>query len=1013
MRPTHDSVLILHHTPGPLHRIILTTLSLVALACCQCEDLQGFESLYVVATTTPTGVNFGNAYVGSTARERVTLKATGNRAMLVLAINISHSDFSVTHDTLPLSVEPGRSAILDVSFAPTLDGSRSGELNIQTNADEGGELQVSLRGDGVEHPPCDDGNPCTTDSFDLEAQHCVHAPTHEFCDDGSACTTNDRCDNGTCVGEAISCADSITCTVDGCDPELGCRFLPDDSVCSDDDPCTLDVCGLEGCENPTAPNGTLCGTLEACVSVQMCLLGECTTVGIPDGTPCNDSNVCTQEDVCVAGICQGASADIPPEIVAEDFLYAPAFFSLPYTTSSFQGAYLDNALYVSDGISLKTAVLTEGALRVVGATPGVNAGPLVPISSSTRAVATMQDTKLVLLDTSVPQRPTVVAQTTLGNDGAATITVDGERVLACVLDFYVDTANDSTLVSIPLEADGFGLVEELDPEVCDVQRGAVALEGNRLARVPRRLGWPGDEENFFELWEIGTSEPALLGRISVDDLEIPEGVIPGPFTTLDLRGDHAVGFTVDTWPAGRVALWVDLRSVEAPRATVIPVGSGQFLGHFDSFLLGKNDEGLFTMDMSDPLHPGVPVPQPGSLDRIVASSNTHLFATSARQLIAVPRIGGELFTPLPSIGNGSIDVLWHRAGGVVAVSPYSFISQDVGNGWLSEPSTTMTSLLGAITVIKDTSEVMGVFAPIRGYPPPGCVVTASPFGFCSRRQNVTVDGTDSDVQRLSVSSDGTSTFEDHLPVSMTQPTVSLHAMAFWGCMGSAVARASDGTARISVVSACSGTDSVGMVELSSIPITLAPGDSFTGDQVTDFLSVAHAEGIVSIANRHTVRLVNYKTALWPRIAAEIDIADLEHADDVSMGYDAGVWVVVLSDGVFNGVPVESRLLVYDVDESGASLRWSQVLYPGYNYYDKTRRRVLAMAWPLAYIGYHAGSDDRTFHQLMVFDVSGGADDALVQTIDLPSEPVSALVDENRLIIGRVDGLTVVAPPCGL
>lgn len=68
-------------------------------------------------------------------------------------------------------------------------------------------------------------------------------PSAESCEDGIACT-DDSFDGETCVSVAndANCDDSIDCTVDACDPALGCTYTPDDSVCDDGDDCTKDRC---------------------------------------------------------------------------------------------------------------------------------------------------------------------------------------------------------------------------------------------------------------------------------------------------------------------------------------------------------------------------------------------------------------------------------------------------------------------------------------------------------------------------------------------------------------------------------------------------------------------------------------------------------------------------------------------------------------------------------------------------------------------------------------------------
>lgn len=74
------------------------------------------------------------------------------------------------------------------------------------------------------------------------------------CDDGNVCTT-DNCLLGSCTHEAISCADSDTCTLDHCDPTTGCFYTP---WCDDGIDCTVDVCNHPGmltfCENTPTPS---------------------------------------------------------------------------------------------------------------------------------------------------------------------------------------------------------------------------------------------------------------------------------------------------------------------------------------------------------------------------------------------------------------------------------------------------------------------------------------------------------------------------------------------------------------------------------------------------------------------------------------------------------------------------------------------------------------------------------------------------------------------------------------
>ncbi|MCC6621661.1 MAG: HYR domain-containing protein [Deltaproteobacteria bacterium] len=158
---------------------------------------------------------------------------------------------------------------------------------------------------------CDDGDPCTIDRCDPDGVcRSVAGNDGATCDDGDLCTALSACLAGDCVGtRPIECRDNSTCTVDDCDPEVGCTFEPvaDGSSCSDGDSCTIaDQC-----------TGGVCGgTAKTCEAPGPCLAagtcdpttGECVPVPLEDGTACDDGKACSEDDRCAAGLCVGTSA---------------------------------------------------------------------------------------------------------------------------------------------------------------------------------------------------------------------------------------------------------------------------------------------------------------------------------------------------------------------------------------------------------------------------------------------------------------------------------------------------------------------------------------------------------------------------------------------------------------------------------------------------------------------------------------------------------------------------------
>jgi len=139
---------------------------------------------------------------------------------------------------------------------------------------------------------CDDEDPCTDERCDPATGSCSTAFNVEACDDGDSCTDNDTCAQGTCAGQPIQCGDGNVCTTDTCDPALGCVFVPDDGA-----PCSLnDVCSIA-----TACLGGACVAtdVDACDDNDFCTADFCEE---PTGCGhktlddlCTDTNPCTDE----------------------------------------------------------------------------------------------------------------------------------------------------------------------------------------------------------------------------------------------------------------------------------------------------------------------------------------------------------------------------------------------------------------------------------------------------------------------------------------------------------------------------------------------------------------------------------------------------------------------------------------------------------------------------------------------------------------------------------------------
>ncbi len=164
-------------------------------------------------------------------------------------------------------------------------------------------------------PSCNDGSPCTLDQCD-PLLGCQHAPVlnGSSCSDGNSCNGPETCRNGVCQqgtppANGSSCNLGNPCTNgDFCDAGA-CRagtIRPDGAGCGDGNACN----GAETCQSGTCtpgtprPNGSTCGNGDPCDGVDSCLNGTCVTGPVPpNGTPCSDGDVCNGPEVCLTGVC--------------------------------------------------------------------------------------------------------------------------------------------------------------------------------------------------------------------------------------------------------------------------------------------------------------------------------------------------------------------------------------------------------------------------------------------------------------------------------------------------------------------------------------------------------------------------------------------------------------------------------------------------------------------------------------------------------------------------------------
>lgn len=106
-----------------------------------------------VFSASPSAVDFGQVTIGTTGGPRVvTITNTGTATLAVGAVTTTGDAFATTANTCAnVSIEPGATCTVAVSFAPVVKGSATGSLRFDSNA-SGRPHSVALTGTAVRAP---------------------------------------------------------------------------------------------------------------------------------------------------------------------------------------------------------------------------------------------------------------------------------------------------------------------------------------------------------------------------------------------------------------------------------------------------------------------------------------------------------------------------------------------------------------------------------------------------------------------------------------------------------------------------------------------------------------------------------------------------------------------------------------------------------------------------------------------------------------------------------------------
>ena len=99
-------------------------------------------------TVSPSALNFGNVVVGQSQIVKITLKNSGNSALILSGHSLNGVGFSTSGIPYPMTLHAGGEVPLNVKFAPSKAGNSSGAVQFFTKG-ANGTVEITLKGAGV------------------------------------------------------------------------------------------------------------------------------------------------------------------------------------------------------------------------------------------------------------------------------------------------------------------------------------------------------------------------------------------------------------------------------------------------------------------------------------------------------------------------------------------------------------------------------------------------------------------------------------------------------------------------------------------------------------------------------------------------------------------------------------------------------------------------------------------------------------------------------------------------
>jgi|GEM_PF-1216646 len=110
----------------------------------------GVHETAIIALSADT-MDFGNVHINESMEQELTVANHGNLSLTIEAVDLDETlPFTINGITFPITLEPGQSQDLLVTFSPLVSGIKSGIAVFQSNAGNDPEYSFYLKGNGID-----------------------------------------------------------------------------------------------------------------------------------------------------------------------------------------------------------------------------------------------------------------------------------------------------------------------------------------------------------------------------------------------------------------------------------------------------------------------------------------------------------------------------------------------------------------------------------------------------------------------------------------------------------------------------------------------------------------------------------------------------------------------------------------------------------------------------------------------------------------------------------------------